>query len=93
VTLPEGVERVEVRKKSGKVYTYYCWNPRRGTDREGKRIPLPSADKAPAAFWTEVKRRQTSAPTVFPNGSIGDLVARYRKSDEFTRNAEGTQSN
>jgi hypothetical protein len=40
-----------------------------------------------------VKRRQTSAPTAYPAGSIGDLVARYRKSDEFTRLSEGTQSN
>jgi hypothetical protein len=93
VTLPEGVERVEVRKKSGKVYTYFYWNPGRGTDREGDRLKLPNADTHPAAFWAEVKRRQTSAPTIYPGGSIGDLVVRYRASDEFTRLSEGTQSN
>ena len=47
MTLPEGVERVEVRKKSGKVYIYYYWNPGRGTDREGDRFKLPCADTAP----------------------------------------------
>jgi integrase len=93
VTLPEGVERVEVRKKSGKGYTYYYWNPGRGTDREGERIKLPSADTSPKAFWAEVERRQSSAPTAYPTGSIGDLVARYRGSDEFKRLSDGTQSN
>jgi hypothetical protein len=93
VTLPEGVERVTVRKKSGKAYTYYYWNPGRGTDRQGERIKLPNAETEPRAFWTEVERRQTSAPTAFPVGSIGDLIARYRSSDEFKRLSEGTQSN
>jgi integrase len=93
VTLPEGVERVEVRKKSGKVYVYFYWNPGRGTDRQRDRIKLPNAETEPVKFWTEVKRRQTSAPTAYPAGSIGDLIARYRISDEFTRLSEGTQSN
>lgn len=34
MTLPEGVEKTTVRKPNGKVYTYYYWNPGRGTDRE-----------------------------------------------------------
>src|SRR5258708_27564827 len=93
VTLPEGVEKKTVRKLSGKVYTYYYWNPGRGTDREGERIKLPSADTKPANFWAEVERRQTSEPTTYPPGSIGDLIARYRRSDEFTRLSDGTQSN
>lgn len=93
MTLPEGVEKTRVRKKNGKVYTYYYWNPGRGTDREGERIKLPNADTQPAAFWAEVKRRQTSKPTTYPAGSIGDLVARYRGSDEFKRLSEGTQTN
>ena len=93
MTLPEGVEKSVVRKKNGKVYTYYYWNPGRGTDREGERIKLPNAKSDPKAFWTEVERRQTSAPTAYPAGSIGDLVSRYRTSDEFKRLSEGTQSN
>ena len=93
VTLPEGVEKATVRKKSGKVYTYYYWNPGRGTDRQGERVKLPNAVTEPRAFWAEVERRQTSAPTTYPAGSIGDLIARYRASDEFTRLSEGTQSN
>jgi integrase len=36
---------------------------------------------------------QKEAPTAYPPGSIGDLIARYRDSDEFKRTAEGTQSN
>ena len=49
VTLPEGVEKTSVRKPNGKVYTYYYWNPGRGTDREGERIKLPNADTQPVA--------------------------------------------
>jgi integrase len=93
VTLPEGVEKATVRKKSGKAYTYYYWNPGRGTDRQGERIKLPNADTNPRAFWTEIERRQRSKPTAFPPGSIGYLVEQYRASDEFTRLAEGTRSN
>jgi integrase len=93
VTLPEGVEKTTVRKSNGKVYTYYYWNPGRGTDREGDRIKLPNADTEPKAFWAELERRQSSAPTAYPAGSIGDLIARYRRSDEFTRLSEGTQTN
>jgi integrase len=93
VTLPEGVEKTSVRKPNGKVYTYYYWNPGRGTDREGERIKLPNADTQPVAFWAEVERRQTSKPTTYPPGSIGDLIARYRRSDEFTRLSEGARSN
>src|SRR6266699_1965182 len=91
VTLPEGVEKTKVRKRNGKVYTYYYWNPGRGTDRERERIKLPNAATEPKAFWAEVERRQSSAPT--GAGSIGDLISRYRGSDEFTRLSEGTQSN
>jgi len=29
--------------RNGKVYTYYYWNPGRGTDRQGERIKLPNA--------------------------------------------------
>jgi integrase len=93
VNLPEGVEKVVVRKPGGKTYSYYYWNPGRGTKREGERIKLPSADTKPAAFWAEVQRRQTEEPTAYPPKSIGDLVARYRKSDEFTRLADGTKTN
>jgi integrase len=93
VALPEGVEKVTVHKKSGKSYTYYYWNPGRGTDREGERIKLPNADTQPKVFWAEVERRQTSAPTAFPAGSVGDLIARYRASDEFQRLADGTRAN
>jgi integrase len=92
VTLPEGVEKKVVRKR-GKKYSYYYWNPGRNTDREGERIALPNAETQPARFWAEVQRRQSSAPTAYPAGSIGDLVARYRESDEFKRLSEGTQTN
>ena len=68
VTLPEGVEK-SVRRKNGKVYTYYYWNPGRGTDREGDRVKLPNADTRPVAFWKEVDRRQRAGPTACPPGS------------------------
>ena len=60
VTLPEGVETKTIRKKSGKAYTYYYWNPGRNTDREGERIKLPDAIKHPARFFAEVERRLNS---------------------------------
>lgn len=91
--LPEGVER-SVRNKGGRIYTYYYWNPGRGTRREGDRIKLPNADKNPAAFWTEVKRRQSGRlPTACQAGSIGELIARYRGSEEFKRLSENTRTN
>ena len=93
MTLPEGVETKTIRKKSGKAYTYYYWNPGRNTDREGERIKLPDAVKHPARFFAEVERRRNSTPTSYPAGSIGDLITRYRASDEFKRLSEGTQSN
>ncbi|WP_316185905.1 MULTISPECIES: hypothetical protein [unclassified Bradyrhizobium] len=93
MALPEGVEKVTVRKKNGKAYAYYYWNPGRGTDREGERIKLPNAETEPRAFWTEVERRQASIRTAFPAGSIGDLISRYRASDEFKRLADGTRTN
>ena len=85
--LPKGVERVRARGR-----TYYYWNPGRGTDREGDRIPLPNADAHPADFWREVERRTSSIPTIFPAGSVGDLVERYCASEEFKSLAESTQS-
>jgi integrase len=87
VRLPKGVERVRARGR-----TYYYWNPGRGTDREGDRIPLPNADVHPVDFWREVQRRASDAPTIFPAGSVGDLVERYRASEEFKGLAESTQS-
>jgi hypothetical protein len=93
VALPEGVETKTIRKKNGKAYTYYYWNPGRNTDREGERIKLPDAIKHPARFFAEVERRRNSTPTSYPAGSVGDLITRYRASDEFKRLSEGTQSN
>lgn len=90
--LPEGVERVVVRAR-GKAYTYYYWNPGRGTSRQGDRVKLPNADSSPAAFWKEVARRQTTDVTVYPVGSVGELVARYRKSEDFKQTADGTKKN
>jgi hypothetical protein len=87
VRLPKGVERVRARGR-----TYYYWNPGRGTDRENERIPLPNADDRPADFWREVERRIADIPTIFPSGSVGELVERYRASEEFKSKSESTQS-
>lgn len=93
MSLPEGVEKVVTRAR-GKTYTYYYWNPGRGTDREGERIKLPNADTSPAMFWAEVTRRQSAKPTIYPHGSTGALIARYRQSEEFKQLAEdSTQAN
>jgi hypothetical protein len=87
VRLPKGVERVRARGR-----TYYYWNPGRGTDRQGDRIPLPNADDHPADFWREVERRTSEIPTIFPAGSVGQLVERYHASEEFKAKSPSTQS-
>jgi hypothetical protein len=87
VRLPKGVERVCARGR-----TYYYWNPGRGTERENERIPLPNADDRPADFWREVERRSADVPAMFPAGSVGDLVERYRASEEFKSKSDSTRS-
>lgn len=92
--LPEGVERVVVRKPNGKVHTYYYWNPGRGTKREGERIQLPNADRHPDAFWNEVSRRTNDRKAEYvERGSIGELVRKFRSSDEFQRLEASTKRN
>ena len=85
--LPKGVERVRARGR-----TYYYWNPGRGTDRESERIPLPNADNRPVDFWREVERRSADRSTIFSTGSVGELVERYRGSEEFKSKSGSTQS-
>jgi hypothetical protein len=57
VKLPEGVEKSVKTKPNGKTYTYYYWNPGRGTERQAERIKLPNPEKQPRLFWAEVERR------------------------------------
>ncbi|MCW2195133.1 hypothetical protein DXU07_00935 [Bradyrhizobium elkanii] len=90
--LPEGVE-LSVKKRGDKVYTYYYWNPGRGTKRQGKRVKLPDPAKNLVAFGRAIERLQTEVPTSYPAGSVGDLTVRYRNSEEFKKNADGTRSN
>jgi hypothetical protein len=73
VTLPEGVEKSVKKKKNGKTYVYFYWNPGRGTKRQGDRIKLPNPEKNLTAFSQELDRLQKLAPTSCPPGSIGDL--------------------
>jgi integrase len=93
VELPEGVQKASVTKKNGKVYTYYYWLPGRGTDRQGDRIKLPNPERHAKLFFDEVDRLQKIAPTACPPGSVGDLIARYRDSQEFKQLSEGSKSN
>jgi hypothetical protein len=93
VQLPEGVEKVTVKKKSGKTYTYYYWNPGRGTDREGDRVKLPDPERFSKSFWGNIDRLQKKAPTAYPPGSVGDLVSRYRNSQEFKQLSTGSKTN
>ena len=71
--LPEGVHKVTAKGR-----TYYYWQPGRGTARQGDRIRLPNADAHPAAFWREVERRKKRQPIVYPTGSVGELVIKFR---------------
>jgi hypothetical protein len=93
VQLPEGVERSVRRKKNGKVCVYYYWNPGRSTKRQRDRIKLPDPNKDLVAFSREVARLQNSTVTACPAGSIGDLIAQYRDSEEFKKNSDGTKTN
>ncbi|MFC0243571.1 hypothetical protein [Rhodopseudomonas telluris] len=90
--LPEGVERVVVRK-SGKSYIYHYWNPGRNTAKQGDRVKLPNPELYPRAFWTEIDRLQKVVPTACPPGTVGDLIARYRDSEEFKQLSQSTRSN
>ena len=85
ISLPNGVETKSVK---GRIYRY--WNPYRGTKREGKRIPLPG-DVESEAFWRELRRHMETRGS-FPIGSIGDLVDRYRGSEEFKQLSASTQT-
>jgi integrase len=89
---PEGVE-ISVKKTRNKVYRYFYWNPHRGTDREGERIKLPSADKRPADFWREVERYQKNQPADFPAFSVGALTEGFTKPEnpEWKKLSEGTR--
>ncbi|WP_454629713.1 hypothetical protein [Bradyrhizobium cenepequi] len=91
--LPEGVELSVKKRPNGKVYTYYYWNPGRGTKRQGERKKLPDPTKNWVAFGKALERLKNEKPTAYPKGSVGDLVGRYRDSEEFKQNSEGTQTN
>ena len=67
--LPEGVEQSVRKKKNGKVYIYYYWNPGRGTKRQRDRIKLPDPEKDLVAFSRELHRLQKSSVTAYPAGS------------------------
>ena len=83
--LPEGVERVRSRG-----HTYYYWNPGRGTARQGTRVRLPDAIARPEAFFREVERCRRSQ-LVYPQGSVGELVMRFRCSEDYLGLAEKTR--
>lgn len=88
IMLLEGVERVKARGR-----TYYYWNPHRGTLRQGQRIKLPNADTHPAEHYREVERLRRPVETSYSPGSVGDLVARFRASQEFKTLAPATRAN
>ncbi|WP_079601852.1 hypothetical protein [Bradyrhizobium erythrophlei] len=90
--LPEGVE-VSIKWYKGKAYKYYYWNPGRGTKRQSDRIKLPDPEKDLVAFSRELERLKKAGTAPCPVGSIGNLIAQYRDSDEFKRNSDGTKSN
>ena len=83
--LPEGVEKVRAKGR-----TYYYWNPGRKTDREGERVRLHGDPTAPAnspefrRFWTELANAAACAAS-YPAGSVGDLIERYRGTDDGRR--------
>jgi len=87
VTLPEGVERTRAK---GRVY--YYWNPHRGTAKQGERVPLPNPYDYPSAFKREIERLRGPVKIVYPPGSIGALVGRFRDSEDFKANAESTRT-
>jgi integrase len=93
VGLPEGVEKVVVKKR-GKTYSYFYWNPHRGTGREGDRIKLPNAKTHPADFWREVDRYVQGRASTFPKFSVGALVDEFTADDnaEWKRLSESTRA-
>lgn len=87
MTLPEGVERVRAK---GRIY--YYWNPGRGTARQAKRIPLPDPLNHPIRFERELTCLRGPIKIIYPPGSIGDLVERYKNSGDFKGLAESTRT-
>src|SRR5262245_14024528 len=93
VMLPDGTpmpEGVEISRAKGK--TYHYWNPGRGTAREGERIPLPDPHRHLIAFKREIARLRGPVAIVYPVGTVGDLVERYKASGDFTGLAESTRT-
>lgn len=89
VPLPEGVERVIARGR-----TYYYWNPGRGTAKQGPRLRLPDAVLRPAAFYREIEglKGEGEKSILYPVGTVGELVTRYRLSEDFAKLADKTKS-
>jgi hypothetical protein len=85
IDLPEGVHAVKSR---GKVY--YYWHPGRGTVAAGTRTRLPDDPRAPE-FW-QALRALGSDTTRYAKGTVGDLVERFRISQDFLGLAESTQA-
>ncbi|MDF2994641.1 MAG: putative phage integrase [Xanthobacteraceae bacterium] len=85
IDLPEGVHAVRAR---GKVY--YYWQPGRGTKAAGARLRLPDDPHSPE-FWQALRAHGAEASR-YAKGTVGDLVERYRISQDFLGLAESTRT-
>jgi hypothetical protein len=85
--LPEGVEHTTAKGRD-----YFYWNPHRGTERQGKRIPLPNALIEPEAFWREITKYAVPDKPVPIAGTVAYLVSRYRDSEDFKSLSESTRA-
>lgn len=83
--LPKGVERVVSRGKP-----YYYWNPGRGTRKAGQRTRLADPERYPRVFFAEVDELARQE-LVYPAGSVGALIKRYRDSGDFKGLADKTR--
>ncbi|WP_156330240.1 tyrosine-type recombinase/integrase [Bosea vaviloviae] len=70
VTLPKGVHRVVSRGRE-----YFYFQPGRGTDHAGERIPLPNDPHAPE-FWNAIRQAQGMMGAV-PVDTIGAVLDGY----------------
>lgn len=70
ITLPKGVHRVVSRGRE-----YFYWQPGRGTEHAGPRIPLPNDPHSPE-FWNAIRQAQGVVGAV-PVDTFGAVLDAY----------------
>lgn len=92
IALPPHVHRTVARGKE-----YFAFHPFRGTQRAGKRVPLPGAPQnidgsLNAEWWARYRELSGDAPAHQRPGSIAALISAYQSSPEWAALADSTRT-